>query len=254
MLLFRRGLNKKVDFIICGVQKAGTTALDAYLREHPDICMAQRKEVHFFDDEEAFRNGNEDYELYHSYFGHCSQAMLVGEATPIYSYWKQAPQRIQKYNPLMKLILVLRNPIERAYSHWNMEYSRGAETLSFSDAIRNESERCKAAHPFQHTVFSYTDRGFYTVQLRRLYKLFPAAQLLILKNEELRNNPNKVLNKVYEFLGVRRQGGVEHKDVHSRPYRVPIDDCDKAFLLEHFKDEIRELELMLGWDCKSWLN
>ena len=75
----RRGFNTRVDFIICGVQKGGTTALDVYLREHPDICMADTKEVHFFDNDKVFSDGLTDYDLYHSYFYKCSGEKLLGE-------------------------------------------------------------------------------------------------------------------------------------------------------------------------------
>ncbi|MGB7755383.1 MAG: hypothetical protein WBL23_04905, partial [Salinisphaera sp.] len=98
--------------------------------------------------------------------------IVFGEATPIYMYWHDAPRRMWEYNPNMKLIVVLRNPIDRAFSHWNMEKSRNAESLSFWDAIQNEEPRCKEALPYQHRTYSYVDRGFYLEQLRRLWRYF----------------------------------------------------------------------------------
>ncbi|MEZ4606416.1 MAG: sulfotransferase domain-containing protein [Deinococcales bacterium] len=115
---------QKVYFIICGTQKGGTTALDSYLRQHPHICMGKRKELHFFDQEKNFQSDICDYTSYHKLFQVTSQRQILGEATPIYMYWRAAPQRMWGYNPKLKLIVILRNPIERAYSHWNMERSR----------------------------------------------------------------------------------------------------------------------------------
>jgi hypothetical protein len=164
--------HKPIDFIICGTQKGGTSALDAYLREHPEICMADHKEVHFFDNEDNFSRSKPDYSKYHSHFSPKTTHNIVGEATPIYMYWNDAPRRIWEYNPNVKLIVLLRNPIERAYSHWNMERQRNVENLSFWDAIQNEKERCRETLPLQHRLYSYVDRGFYLGQIRRLWAFF----------------------------------------------------------------------------------
>ncbi len=80
-----------VNFAICGTQKGGTSALDTYLRGHPEICMADRKEVHFFDNEAAFATGKPDYSRYHSFFSPNDTQRILGESTPIYMYWKPAP-------------------------------------------------------------------------------------------------------------------------------------------------------------------
>lgn len=244
---------RTVDFVICGTQKGGTTALDVYLREHPEICMANQKEVHYFDNEEHFANGNPDYSKYHAFFIPKKTEKLLGEATPIYMYWNESPKRIFEYNHKMKLIIILRNPIERAYSHWNMERSRNADNLSFSDAINTESERCRESLPYQHRVFSYIDRGHYLDQLRRIWKYFNKEQVLVLKNEDLKQNPNDTLNQVADFLGVTQFNNIESKDVHSRPYVSQINQEERAFLKSIFDPEIRELEVELQWDCSDWL-
>ena len=106
-------LGKKFDFqigfIICGTQKGGTTALDRYLRMHPEICMADKKEVHFFDNDNFFIDKKPDYLKYHLNFSPRDHHKIIGEATPIYMYWKNSIKRIHNYNPDMKLIAVLRN-------------------------------------------------------------------------------------------------------------------------------------------------
>ena len=153
----------------------------------------------------------------------------------------------------MKIIVILRNPIDRAYSHWNMEQSRNADDLSFWDAIRSEHERCREALPYQHRVYSYLDRGFYTEQLRRLWAYFSRQQILVLRNEQLRAQPQETLDSVCRFLNVGPLENVQAKDVHSRPYASPMGHREKEYLRTVFEYEVRSLERVLGWDCSDWL-
>ena len=246
--------DRVVNFLICGTQKGGTSALDAYLREHPEICMVDKKESHFFDNESVFCKITPDYSKYHSFFNPKSSHQLLGETTPIYMYWHDSPRRIWQYNPHMKIIVILRNPIDRAYSHWNMERSRKTDDLPFWDAIQNEQERCREALPYQHRVYSYIDRGFYLEQLRRLWFYFSKDNVLVLKNEYLKNQPQEALQDVCDFLGVDRFAGVATKDVHSRPYPSQMSDKEREYLRFVFEHEIRGIERVLGWDCSDWLS
>jgi len=255
--IFRRPVgpfqNRKVSFVIAGTQKGGTSALGAYLRSHQEICMANLAEVHFFDKDDYFQQDEADYSIYHSCFSPKSSNHLLGETTPIYMYWYDAPRRIWRYNSRMKIIIILRNPIERAFSHWNMERDRGAEELSFWEAIQSEQERCREALPYQHRVYSYIDRGFYADQLRRVWHYFPREQTLILRNEELRIRPKEALEKVCNLLGVTPFQSVEERNVHSRPYVTSLERNEKEFLRCVYEHEIKELERLLGWDCSAWL-
>ncbi len=244
---------RQVDFLIAGTQKGGTTALDLYLRTHPELCMATRKEVHFFDRDDYFQGDAVDYSAYHSFFSPNASQRLLGEATPIYLYWHSAPRRIWAYNPRMKIIVILRNPIERAYSHWNMERDRDADFLPFWEAIQQERERCREALPQQHRVYSYVDRGFYTEQLRRLWRYFPPEQMLILRHEALRETPQPVLDQICDFLGVACSSVATTINAHSRPYATTMTERETAYLRWLFEYDIRALERMLGWDCSAWL-
>lgn len=155
-------MGRLLIFLVVGAQKSGTTALDHFLRQHSSVEMAATKEAHFFDDEIVFSKSDVDYSFYYQYFALSANAQARGEVTPIYLYWDKAARRIWEYNPKIKLIAILRNPIERAFSHWNMERDRGAESLPFMQAIQSEAERCREALPLQHRVYSYLDRGFYS--------------------------------------------------------------------------------------------
>ncbi len=248
------GGKRKVDFVIAGAQKGGTTALDAYLRTHPEIGMADVKEVHFFDNETFFRRQRPPYSKYHSFFIRNWSRKLWGEATPIYMYWREVPERLRQYNPDLKIIMILRNPIDRAYSHWNMEWVRKKEPLSFRDAIHREKERLQKALPGQHRVFSYIDRGRYVEQLQRIWTCFPKNQTLILKNEDLREAPLKTLNEVCCFLRIGRFDQLEPINAHSRPYACPMSREEREYLNRVFEPEIKNLQRLLGWDCSGWLN
>ncbi|MGK7909988.1 MAG: sulfotransferase domain-containing protein [Synechococcus sp.] len=254
MNFFRRTetTNIRVGFVVAGTQKGGTSALDIYLRKHPDMMMATKKEVHFFDREKNFLE-SVDYDKYHSFFDRERQVKIIGEATPIYMYWKSSPKRIWQYNPKMKFIILLRNPIERAFSHWNMERSRGNDSFSFWDAISNETERCRESYPLQHRVYSYIDRGFYCQQLERIWCFFPKRQTYIIKSENLRENPIETLREIASFLGVDDFSDVACIDAHSIPYTTEMTEREYQYLVDVFSDEIQRLEKILGWDCSSWL-
>ncbi len=242
----------KVNFVVAGTQKGGTSALDKYLRENQNILMATKKEVHFFDTESNF-DKTINYSKYHSNFKNISKNTILGEVTPIYMYWYDAPRRIWNYNPQMKFIIILRNPIERAYSQWNMQRDRKVDDLSFTEAIRTEEQRCKDALPLQHRLFSYIDRGFYTEQLKRIWHFFPKEQTLILKSQNLKYKPNKTLSRISKFLDVQDFQKLKHKDVHSRSYVSKITAEEYDHLKNIFFYEIKKLELILSWDCSDWL-
>ena len=245
---------RKVDFLICGTQRGGTTALFHSLRDHPEICWARRKEVHFFDSERNFRGKEPRYFQYHSFFNPQPSHKVLGEGTPIYMYWYDAPKRIWQYNPDMKLIVILRNPVDRAYSHWNLIRHRDPD-VTFWDAIQNERERCRSALPFQHRFFSYVDRGFYVQQLRRIWTYFEPKQILIVRNEDFRSRPKEVVDKVCHFLGIHAFPEIKlpMKLKQRYPYPGPMGAREKDYLKQVFEYEIRSLERSLGWDCSHWL-
>ena len=245
---------RKVNFLICGTQRGGTTALYHWLQQHPEICWATKREVHFFDREKYFRGARPRYSAYHSFFEPQAGHQVLGESTPIYMYWYDAPKRIWQYNPEMKLILILRSPIERAYSHWNLMRHRTPE-VSFWEAIVNERERCRAALPLQHRYYSFVDRGFYVQQLRRLWTYFDARQILILRNEDLRSRPHQAVHDVSDFLGLRRLPELTEPTMREPdyPYAAPMGSRERDYLRQVFEYEIRSLERILGWDCSRWL-
>jgi len=207
-----------------------------------------KKELHFFDREAD----DTDYEKYHANFKPKPEQRVIGEASPIYMYWETAPYRIWKYNPKMKWILALRNPVERAFSAWNMETKRGKEKLAFAEAIEKEPERCREALPLQHRVYSYVDRGFYAHQVRRLFNIFGKEKCLILLNEELRSDHKETLRRVFEFLGVDSSFVPREASVFEQEYPNKIDNQLRSSLIETFYFDIKELEKFLRRDLSKW--
>jgi hypothetical protein len=241
----------KVDFLIVGTQKDGTTALHHFLNQTPGLCLPKVKEVHFFDNEEFFA-GEPDYNLYHNHFSHHQAGDICGEATPIYMYWKPAAERIWRYNPNMKLIFCLRNPVDRAYSHYMMERKRGYEKRDFSHAIRLGRLRCFRAFPLQHRIYSYVERGYYSRQILRLTKLFSRKNMLFIKNEDLLHRHNDALIKVWNFIGVAPPNSpIPMERIFSNDYS-PMPASDRIYLSSLFQPEISRLEKLLGWNLQEW--
>ena len=150
-------------------------------------------------------------------------------------------------------MVALRNPIMRAYLHWNKERQRGRETLSFHDALLAERARAVATPSGQSRGTSYADRGFYVGQLERLWRHFPVDQTLVLRSEALQCEPVKTLARIAEFLGLGPFPRLDAKSANARAYEAPMPADDWNWLAERFAGEIRALERLLGWDCADWL-
>lgn len=247
--------NRKVeqlDFILAGAQKCGTTALHSFLEKHPQIALPDKQERHFFDDEEVF-DGPVDYRELHKHFKPRKSAKIAGENTPIYCFWRPAMQRIHDYNPAIKLILVLRDPVQRAFSHWNMQRERGFETLDFLNAVREEPERSRQSELNQSRRFSYIARGMYAEQIERIFALFPREQVLAIKFEEFRADQPGTMEKVFRFLEVKPLPAAPNKERNFIPYAREMTEREEQAVREMFAEEIPKVEALLDWDCSDWL-
>ncbi|WP_353573375.1 sulfotransferase domain-containing protein [Candidatus Albibeggiatoa sp. nov. BB20] len=242
-----------VDFLICGAQKAGTSALAQSLGERSDIYMSRQKELHLFDNDGFFTTDTPNYADYHNHFSTAQPYQLWGEATPAYMYWHASLQRIYQYNPNIKLIVILRNPIERAYSHWNMQQHNNAHAFSFREALQHEL-LLKEQGVTEHKKFSCIGRGFYSQQLKRMLQYFPRQQLLALKYDVFKNQPQSALNSVFRFLKLASTEELHQiNEVYALPYHSKITSEDKQYLQSIFAQEIQTLEIMLDWDCSDWM-
>lgn len=243
-------MTRKVDFVVIGAQKAGTTALFDHLSDDARLNLSTVKETHFFDNE-SVDWAAPDYGPYHAYFDG-EHSGPKGEATPIYIFWPDSLERLKAYNPAARLILMLRDPVRRAFSHWQMEYARGVETLSFAQAIREGRARLDgtpANHP-DRRVLTYVERGFYGRQVKRLLELFPRDQLLVLRADDLRRNPTAALARVYGLIGMDAPPGpVAPRDVHVArdfDYGSTLTPEDGGYLTGLYAEDQALLEVLTG--------
>ena len=269
------------DFLIIGGQRCGTTSLYYYLINYPGILPAHTKEVHYFD--VNYEKGPGWYRAqFPTLIGKTPASQgrkhpyITGEASPYYLFHPHAPARIASARPVVKLIALLRNPVDRAYSqHW-LEVKSGYETLSFKDAIEREQERLAGEwekmladehyDSFNYRHYSYLARGKYVEQLQTWMGLFPKEQLLLLRSEDLYTNPAAVVQQTLEFLGVFHEN-VDLRDKEYRQYRLPLKtgykgkqtashpkmDADiKRSLLDYFRPYNARLTDLMGrnpgWD------
>ncbi|OGL47144.1 MAG: hypothetical protein A2W05_03565 [Candidatus Schekmanbacteria bacterium RBG_16_38_10] len=247
------------DFIIIGAQKCGTTTLYNNLIKHPYVIPALRKEIHFFD--LYYEKGVTWYQahfpshLYKSYFLKIYKNFITGEATPYYIFHPLSPERTFEIVPKVKLIVLLRNPVDRAYSHYQYSVRMGHENLSFEDAIQNEMERMNNEreiiynncnnYSFNHQHFSYLSRGIYIEQLRRWHHYFPRDQILILKSEEFYLDPSSVFKHVYNFLNLPDLELNDYKKYNVYDYEK-MDPITRRHLIKYYEQYNQELYDYLG--------
>lgn len=250
MFGFGRRPIERLDFIVAGAQKSGTTALNYYLKRHPGITLPRKKELHFFDNDELFKTAV-SYQPLHGMYRPARPGSIAGENTPNYLYWPPALARIHDYNPTIKLIILLRNPIDRAFSQWNMQRVRGHEPLDFLDAVRAEPQRLSQLPPEKLRKFAYLDRGRYGAQIERALSIFPRDQLLILKYEEFRARQRELVDEVFQFLQLQP---IPFKNIeaHDIPYQRRLRPDERAFVFEILRQDITQLERIVSWDCSDW--
>lgn len=199
------------SFLIIGAQRSGTTSLFNYLVQHPDVVPPFGKEIHYFD--LHYDRGLNWYRGRFPYAHRLRRGALTLDASPYYLLHPLAPERAARLLPGVKLVALLRNPVERALSHYQHEVRDGRESLSFPAAIDREDERLSgeeerlrsdpAYYSFNFHRYSYLRRGVYVEQLRRWVQHFPRSQLLVLQSERLFRDPVAVTAAVHGFLGLR---------------------------------------------------
>ncbi|MET0201776.1 MAG: sulfotransferase domain-containing protein [Gaiellaceae bacterium] len=242
------------DFLVLGAQKAGTTALYEYLRRHPQISGPSWKEVSFFD-----RHWARGESWYRGNFPNVARTRgkHVGEASPSYVFHPLAPRRVQEVVPEARLIVLVRNPVDRALSQYNHEVALGRERLPFEEALDAEEERLRgeqermASDPryFSREWWSHTykARGRYAEQLERWLAVFPREQLLVLPSDDLGSDPARAHAQVLEFLGASPQRLDSYPRVYEREYE-PMKPETREGLAAAFEEPNRRLYELLGRD------
>ena len=246
------------DFLVIGAMKSGTTSLFHYLSRHPRIEPALVKEVSYFSLENPFwRNGL----WYRAHFPtriarylakRTGKKMLTFEATPGYLFHPLAPKRMWATVPKAKLILLLRNPVDRCYSNYQNVVRSKVETLRFEEALERERETYLGRYTadLKYLTYSYLGRSTYITQLENLLQYFPPDQLLILDSRELETDTGAVLNRVFDFLEVpsAEYPGpgrfTRHEDFDYPPMRADT----RQELVDYFRPYNQRLYELLGKD------
>ena len=244
------------DFLILGAQKAGTTSLHAHLCEHPRVASPVTKEVHYFDLSYGRGSG-----WYRAHFHPGAPGSLAGESTPYYLFHPLVPARVRELLPEAKLIVLLRDPVDRAFSQHNHERALTFEQLEFEAAIELEAERLAGeeerivAEPgyrsFGHQHHSYLARGLYAEQLALGFEAFGRDCFLVLGAEDLFADPAGAIVASEEFLGLEPHVPADLSARNARSY-APIEPRLRRRLQEHFAAPNQRLFELLGrefdWD------
>lgn len=253
-------MRTRPDYIIAGAGKCGTTSMQAYLAAHPLVRAPLGKEVHYFD--HNYSRGESWYRA-HFPLARRWRPWLTGEATPYYLCHPGVPRRVAQAVPDVKIIVLLRDPVERAYSQYRMvrdEYR--CECLTFEDALRAEERRLVgererlAREPsyrsHSHLFFSYKERGRYAEQLERWFTYFDRDRMLLVKSEDLFARPREVLAEAFAFLQLPAWRP-ESLPIYNRgTYERPMSEEAREHLSKYFVEHNERLGLLLGWPVPIW--
>jgi Sulfotransferase domain len=251
------------EFVIIGAAKAGTTSLYAWLSEHPFVASSSQKEVHFFD--YNYYRGEDWYRRHFpleaeraAFASRHGRPFLTGEASPSYLSHHWAPRRLARLLPRARLIVSLRNPVDRAYSQFQMSRREGEEALdSFMEAVEAEErrlaperarmQRSRHYNSWPIGCWSYLMRSRYAEQLEHWLTLVSREQLHVLTLEQMADDPQGALDGVHRFLGLPAHRYEDLRPLHTASYE-PIGAEDRAMLNDYFRPHNERLYELLGVD------
>jgi len=237
------------NFIIVGGQRCGTASLYNYLISNLDVTPAVKREIHFFD--KSYGRGLTWYKT------QFKNSLCIGESTPYYMFHPHSLRRISNDIPDVKIIILLRNPVDRAYSHYGLEIRMKKEHLSFEDAIYEEPDRLKGEldkminndkyYSFSHQQFSYLLRGIYISQMKNVFRYFKKNKILVICSEDFFKDPHKTLKQVSKFLKISDDYQFPFK-VYNKGNNSPMNENTRERLSKYFKNYNKELYSFLGKD------
>jgi hypothetical protein len=314
--------NKEPNFFVIGAAKCGTTTLYNFLEQHNEVYMSPIKEPHFFCSDIRIENFSDEYkkyvasrginfneyiesdlkkkhwewyvdnlEGYLKLFKNVNQEKAIGEISNGYLFSTVAANEIKSRYPEAKIIMILRNPIERAYSHYLANLRDGRTTLPFVDEIKFDNNKTRKGWCISH---NYIEMGLYYNQVKRFLDTFPKNQILIFLNEELKSDPKNVGERIFEFIGVNphaainykakqneakipksaklikflTQTGIKRKIFHLLPESTKVkikplffekgavpkmSTENKKWMLHFFEDDIKKTQSLIERDLSNWL-
>lgn len=269
------------DFVVIGVGKCGTTSLYDYIAQHPNVRVAMSKEINYFNwylgvKSERWYRAHFPLRLERTVAALRGRRLLTGEATPLYSTHPPSAPALKKVMPSAKLILVLRDPVRRAYSHYHdLGVRLGGEKRSFDEAVRAEAAEIQSNYgdfpAFQHRstrkpvptsepafsrdrgywldarLFHYVSMGLYAEILSWWLQYFAREQLLVLTSERLQREPEPVMVEVFKFLELVPTKVSFQRELNKGTYE-PMQAETKEFLREFYKPYNQRLVDLLGWN------
>lgn len=266
-------VNKKLpNFLVVGAAKAGTTSVYNYLKQHPEIYMSPLKEPFYFSfidakpsfkgpyDEKTNKEIITNLSDYEKLFESVNWEKAIGECSNSYLFFRQSALNIKKTIPDCKIIMILRNPVERAYSHYLQSIMLGHENLSFKDAIKNEQVRKKENWRWH---YQYVAQSLYYEQVLQYYDIFGEQKIRVFLFEELKSDALKVMKNIFEFLEVdssfkpvieihNATGLPKNKILHKfLSYDNWIKDITKPFTSSKLRGKIYNLILLKNYDYKK---
>jgi hypothetical protein len=248
------------DYIIAGAGKCGTTTLHAYLCGHPSVREPLGKEIHYFD--HNYGLGEEWYRA-HFPFAPSNRAWMTGEATPYYLSHPLAAGRIAADLPEVKVVVLLRDPVERAYSQYQMARNEyGCEDLSFEAALAVEEQRLRGERQrlerepsyrsHAHLFYSYKERGRYAEQLEVWFESLGRDQILVLRSEEFFADPGGRFSHLLDFLGLPAWAPPSFPVHNKGTYEQTMSAAARRQLVDYFAEPNRQLASLLGWVQPPW--
>ena len=253
MPLLKNWLNRRprLDFLVVGAEKAGTTAMFSYLKRVPGVYIPLPKELNFFD-RAAWGDGT-NFSHLHRWFVLAPKGAILGEATPTYLMNPECFPRIRSYNPDMRIIAILRSPIRRAFSAWNFRRVRYRDKRDFMTAVRVEIESQGDLSVARENKYRYMSAGLYAPQIRALRETFDDDQLLLIKFEDFNRDQETWVRKAAGFIGAADDfpfEGTRRPNAWKYKHRLEKDQFNE--LLPYYEDDISEVEALTGWDCSDW--
>lgn len=246
------------DFIGIGAARCGTTSVHAFLHGHPEAFVPERKELHFFS---LGRIGSPHCRIrtaaeYASYFEGSDCAQVRGEISPSYLWIPGTAQAIKKLLPNVKLLVMLRDPVERAISDFQYSWKNGLNRRPFDEFVRKGMAALRAGHleaqPFHPSAILW--KGLYAQQLKEYLGVFSSESLGVFLLEDLRQAPATIASDICRFLGLPSSDAPSISHTNRRPSGEPVDRKIRAQLRDFYKPSVQELGSLLGRPLDEWSN
>lgn len=244
--------SQQISFIVMGAQRSGHASVHHALTQHPQLKLIAQEDHGFFAKDELFSKGNPAPSAYEQLCPKVYTDQICGEVSNSYLHHPAAIARINRYNPNIKLIIVLRNPAERAYSQWQDTVSRGSENRSLTASINHEivTSDMSSQHQSTHET-GYLNNSRYSTQIDYLRQYFNPHQLLFIKSEDLRDDTEVMLYQIFQFLNVPYLE-VDTSAQNLGNYQHSLSAISYNKIINEVRADIHDTEQLLGWDCGDW--